>query len=74
MPRTIADRICIRIHEAAKFNLARCRCLAGIITGIIDSRSVKLNDIAAKLQGKANSMSKYRRLQSFFKQVFHNRL
>jgi hypothetical protein len=72
MPRTVADRICIRIHEAAKFNLARCRCLAGIVTGIIDSRSVKLSDISARLQGKANFMSKYRRLQSFFQQVEFN--
>ncbi len=37
MPRTVADRICIRLHEAAELNLARCRCLAGIVSGIIDS-------------------------------------
>ena len=72
MPRTVADRICIRIHEAAQFHLARCRCLAGIVAGIIDSRSVKLNDIALKFQGKANFMSKYRRLQLFFQQVAFN--
>ena len=72
MPRTVADRICIRIHEAAQFHLARCRCLAGIVAGIIDSRSVKLNDIASQFQGKANFMSKYRRLQLFFQQVAFN--
>ena len=72
MPRTVADRICIRLHEAAELNLARCRCLAGIVSGIIDSRSVKLNDIASKFQGKANFMSKYRRLQLFFQQVEFN--
>lgn len=72
MPRTVADRICTRIREAAKFNLARCRCLAGIVFGVIDSRSVKLNDIAARLQGKANFTSKYRRLQSFFQRVEFN--
>ena len=72
MPRTVADRICIRIHEAAQFHLARCRCLAGIVAGIIDSRSVKLNDIASQFQGKANFMSKYRRRQLFFQQVAFN--
>ena len=72
MPRTVADRICIRIHEAAQFHLARCRCLAGIVAGIIDSRSVKWNDIASQFQGKANFMSKYRRRQLFFQQVEFN--
>ena len=66
MPRTVADRIGISIYESAKLNLARCRCLAGIVAGIIDSRSVKLNDIASQFQGKANFMSKYRRRQLFF--------
>ena len=72
MPRTVADRICIRIHEAAQFHLARCRSLAGIVAGIIDSRSVNLNGIALKFQGKANFMSKYWRLQLFFQQVAFN--
>ena len=72
MPRTVADRICIRLHEVAEFNLARCRCLAGIVSGIIASRSVKLHAIAAKFQGKANFTSKYRRRQLFFPQVEFN--
>ena len=45
MPRTVADRICIRLHAAAEFDLARCRRLAGIVSGIIASRSGKLHDI-----------------------------
>ena len=35
MPRTVIDRICISIYEAAKLNLARCRCLANIIVAVI---------------------------------------
>ncbi|MBP5233668.1 MAG: hypothetical protein J6333_09695 [Planctomycetes bacterium] len=70
MPRTVVDRICIRLHEAAEFNLARC--LASIIVGVIATRSVKLNDIASQFQGKANFMSKYRRRQLFFQQVAFN--
>ena len=72
MPRTVVDRICISIYESAKLNLARCRCLASIIVGVIATRSVKLNDIASQFQGKANFMSKYRRLQLFFQQVALN--
>ena len=66
MPRTIADRICIRLHEAAKSNLARCHCLAGAVARIGDSQAEKLHDIVSPFQGKANFMSKYRRLQLFF--------
>ena len=72
VPRTVVDRICISIYESAKLNLARCRCLASIIVGVIATRSVKLNDIASQFQGKANCMSKYRRLQLFFQQVEFN--
>ena len=72
MPRTVVDRICIRLHEAAQFHLARCRCLASIIVGVIATRSVKLNDIASQFQGKANFMSKYRRRHLFFQQVAFN--
>ncbi|MBP5232702.1 MAG: hypothetical protein J6333_04790 [Planctomycetes bacterium] len=50
MTQTVADRICIRLHEAVIFNLARCRGLAGIG----DSRSAKLHDIVSPFQGKAN--------------------
>ena len=66
MPRTVVDRICISIYKAAKLNHARCRCLANIIVAVIAPRSMKLNDIASRFQGKANFMSKYRRLQLFF--------
>ena len=72
MPRTVADRICFRIHEATGLNRARCRCLAGIDIGVIAFRSVKLSNIAAKFHGKANSTSKHRRLQSFFQRVAFN--
>ena len=70
MPRTVVDRICIRLHEAVEFNLARC--LASIIVGVIATRSVKLNDIVSLFQGKVDFMSKYRRLQLFFPQVGFN--
>ena len=69
MPRSVADRICIRFHEVAVFNLARCPCLAGNVSGIIASRSLKLHDIVSLFQGKTNFMSQYRRRQLFFQQV-----
>ena len=33
MPRTAADRTCISIYEAAKLDLARCRCLPTAVIG-----------------------------------------
>ena len=65
MHRTTADRICIRLHEVAKFNLARCRRLVGIVVAVIATRLAMLNDIAPRFQGKVNFMSKPRRPQSF---------
>ena len=59
-------RLCVEIAAATGWNLARCRCFAGIVIGILASRSVKLGDLAAHISGQAQFSSKTRRMQYFF--------
>jgi hypothetical protein len=60
------SRLCSEIATATHWNLARCRCLANIVIGILASRSVKLDDLAAHVPGRAQFSSKTRRMQYFF--------
>lgn len=66
MLRNWSDRICVQLQEFTDWNLSRCHCLANIVCAAIAARSVKLDDLAANIPGKAKFASKTRRLQYFF--------
>jgi hypothetical protein len=48
------------------WNLARAKCIAALIAGLIKVRSVNLVKLATALPGQAQKESKYRRLQRLF--------
>ena len=50
-------------------NKARAQCLAGIVIGVAESKSVLLSELATRLPGNATTTSKFRRLQDFFCEV-----
>jgi IS4 transposase len=50
-----------------RWNRSRCQCLAHIVCAAIAARSVKLDDLATQIPGKAKFASKTRRLQYFFR-------
>lgn len=54
------------LHERTGWNLSRCECLANMVCAVISARSVRLDDLAAHIPGKAQFRSKTRRLQQFF--------
>jgi hypothetical protein len=58
--------MCDELHRSTGWHRSRCECLAHITCAAIDSRSVRLDDLASKIPGKAKFASKTRRLQYFF--------
>ena len=54
---------------ALRLNKAHAQCLAGIVSGAAESKSVLLSDLATRLPGNATTTSKFRRLQDFFLEV-----
>lgn len=66
MLRDWSDRICLKLQNVTQWNLSRCRCMANMICAAIAARSVKLDDLASNIPGKAKFASKTRRLQYFF--------
>jgi len=58
--------MCNEIHRFTRWHKSRCECLAHIVCAAIDSRSVRLDDLASKIPGNAKFVSKTRRLQYFF--------
>lgn len=55
--------------KALRLNKARAQCLAGIVIGAAESKSVLLAELATRLPGNATTTSKFRRLQDFFLEV-----
>jgi len=52
-----------------RLNKARAKCLAGIVIGATESKSVLLSELATCIPGNATTTSKFRRLQDFFCEV-----
>ena len=61
----LADVLAVALH----LNKARAECLAGIVIGAAESKSVLLAELATRLPGNATTTSKFRRLQDFFLEV-----
>lgn len=61
----LADILAVALH----LNKARAKCLAGIVIGAAESKSVLLSVLASRLPGNATTTSKFRRLQDFFCEV-----
>lgn len=57
------------LQEVFGWNLARAKCGATIISGLIKVRTVNLTELATAIPGNANVDSKYKRLQRFFKEM-----
>lgn len=66
MLRNWSDRICLQVQGFTGWNLSRCQCLANIVCAAVTTRSVKLDDLATSIPGKAKFASKTRRMQYFF--------
>jgi hypothetical protein len=58
--------MCTELHRFTHWHKSRCECLANIVCAAIDSRSVRLDDLASKIPGNSKFASKTRRLQYFF--------
>jgi hypothetical protein len=61
----LAELLAIGLH----LNKARAKCLAGIVIGAAESKSVLLSELATRIPGNAATTSKFRRLQDFFCEV-----
>ena len=61
----LAELLAIGLH----LNKARAKCLAGIVIGAAESKSVLLSELATRIPGNATTTSKFRRLQDFFCEV-----
>jgi hypothetical protein len=57
------------LQDLFGWNLARAKCGAAIIVGLIKVRTVNLTELATAVPGHAKVDSKYKRLQRFFKEV-----
>jgi hypothetical protein len=57
------------LQDLFGWNLARAKCGAAIIVGLIKVRTVNLTELATAVPGNAKVDSKYKRLQRFFKEV-----
>jgi hypothetical protein len=63
--RKLADCLCQALH----LNKSRADCFSAAALAAIESKSVLLSEIAARLPGAALPESKFRRLQYFFAEV-----
>ncbi len=63
------ERLADVLAKALRLNKARAQCLAGIVIGAAESKSVLLAELATRLPGNATTTSKFRRLQDFFLEV-----
>ena len=61
----LAGILAVGLH----LNKARAKCLAGIVIGATESKSVLLSELATRIPGNATTTSKFRRLQDFFCEV-----
>jgi hypothetical protein len=61
----LAEMLAVCLH----LNKARAKCLAGIVIGAAESKSVLLSELATRIHGDATTTSKFRRLQDFFCEV-----
>ena len=60
------ERLAGVLAVALRLNKSRAQCLAGIVIGAAESKSVLLSDLATRLPGNATTTSQFRRLQDFF--------
>ena len=67
-PKSVG-RLADVLAVALRLNKARAQCLAGIVIGVAESKSVPLAELATRLPGNATTTSKFRRLQDFFLEV-----
>ncbi|HJW28298.1 MAG TPA: IS4 family transposase, partial [Saprospiraceae bacterium] len=63
------SRFVTLLQELFGWNLARAKCGAAIILGLIKVRTANLTELATAIPGHAQVDSKYKRLQRFFKEV-----
>jgi hypothetical protein len=56
-----------RLYDHFGWNLARTKCIAGLIVALIKVRTVNLVQLAIALPGRALKDSKYKRLQRLFR-------
>lgn len=60
------SRFVTLLQELFGWNLARAKCGAAIILGLIKVRTVNLTELATAIPGHAQVDSKYKRLQRCF--------
>ncbi len=63
------ERLADILAVGLRLNKARAQCLAGIVIGAAESKSVLLSELATRIPGNATTTSKFRRLQDFFYEV-----
>lgn len=63
------ERLAGILAVGLRLNKARATCLAGIVIGAAESKSVLLSELATRIPGNATTTSKFRRLQDFFREV-----
>ena len=63
------ERLAGILAVALRLNKSRAQCLAGIVIGAAESKSVLLSALATRLPGNATTTSKFRRRQDFFLEV-----
>lgn len=64
-----SSRISRCLVENLDMNRSRAECFSNLVQAVLKARSVRLDDIASHIPGKAQFPSKTRRLQYFFQRV-----
>ena len=63
------ERLAGILAVGLRLNKARAKCMAGIVIGATEAKSVLLSELATRIPGNATTISKFRRLQDFFCEV-----
>ncbi len=66
------ERLAGILAVGLRLNKARAKCMAGIVIGATEAKSVLLSELATRIPGNATTISKFRRLQDFFCEVLLN--
>lgn len=66
MPPTPHAKLALELRQGLRRNKARADCFAAAAITAVQTKSVRLADIAAHLPGEARNESKFRRMQNFF--------
>ncbi len=63
------ERLAGILAVGLRLNKARAKCMAGIVIGATEAKSVLLSELATRIPGNATTISKFRWLQDFFCEV-----